>query len=212
VHNLSHPTLSLNHNWSNAHNLAAIYRSLSLEAERCRDAIADVKEMLIEQARSDSTEGEEAGWRREWEETVNRLIEQSEGWRCAGFSFYFWYGSDLLTQLGTIAQLAHVLAHDPLCALETRAAAFGPRRARVDFPLAARSARGLPPDRVCLTAGEFAGEGVGLVRSLKGRKRAHWSGCRRRSDRSWSSSGSDRNKNGGGCRVWTRCLPPWNEN
>lgn len=87
MHNLSHPTLSLNHNWSNAHNLAAIYRSLSLEAERCRDAIADVKEMLIEQARGDY-KGEEEGWKREWEETVNRLIEQSEGWRCVDLHIF----------------------------------------------------------------------------------------------------------------------------
>lgn len=103
MHNLSHPTLSLNHNWSNAHNLTAIYRSLSLEAERCRDAIADVKEMLVEQAKGGpkEEEAEEAGWKREWEDTVNRLIEQSEGWRCANVSLHSVRGSDRLTQSGT---------------------------------------------------------------------------------------------------------------
>lgn len=48
--------------------------------------------MLVEQAARKAAgpghgdEGggeEEGGWRREWEETVNRLVEQSEGWRCA---------------------------------------------------------------------------------------------------------------------------------
>ncbi|GAA5978804.1 hypothetical protein JCM10908_004493 [Rhodotorula pacifica] len=79
VTNLSHPTLSLNHNWLNAHNLPAVYRSLSEEAARCREAISDVKEMLIRQA-PDAQDAEKEGWRREWEETVNGLIEQSEGW------------------------------------------------------------------------------------------------------------------------------------
>ncbi|GAA5883623.1 hypothetical protein JCM3774_001851 [Rhodotorula dairenensis] len=84
VQNLSHPTVSLNHNWANAHNLAAMYDSLSDEAARCRDAIADVREMLVEQEtrRKGPQEGGGGGacWKREWEETVNRLIEQSEGW------------------------------------------------------------------------------------------------------------------------------------
>ncbi|POY74296.1 hypothetical protein BMF94_2489 [Rhodotorula taiwanensis] len=81
VHNLTHPTFSLNHNWANAHNLAAIYRSLSDEVTRCREAIADVREMLIDAVRRRGGDtGPEGEWRGEWEETVNRLVEQSEGW------------------------------------------------------------------------------------------------------------------------------------
>ncbi|BGP29773.1 hypothetical protein JCM10296v2_001519 [Rhodotorula toruloides] len=78
VHNLTHPTLSLNHNWLNSHNLPAVYRSLSDEVKRCRAAIEDVREMMIEQARR-KAEGDE-GWKEEWEKAVDELVERSEGW------------------------------------------------------------------------------------------------------------------------------------
>lgn len=81
VHNLSHPTFSLNHNWLNSHILATVYQALADEAARCRDAIDDVREMLVEQAQREG--GGEAWWRREWEQAVDELIERSEGWRCA---------------------------------------------------------------------------------------------------------------------------------
>ncbi|GAA5875592.1 hypothetical protein JCM16303_000677 [Sporobolomyces ruberrimus] len=81
VHNLSHPTFSLNHNWSNSHNLPAIYSSLSDEVLRCREAIEDVKELLIMKAGRDGREpvGEQA-WKAEWEAEVDGLVERSEGW------------------------------------------------------------------------------------------------------------------------------------
>ncbi|GAA5922364.1 hypothetical protein JCM3775_005704 [Rhodotorula graminis] len=78
VHNLSHPTLSLNHNWLNSHILPAVYSALAYEAARCREAVDDVRDMLVEQARREG-KGED-GWRREWEETVDGLVERSEGW------------------------------------------------------------------------------------------------------------------------------------
>ncbi|GAA6061595.1 hypothetical protein JCM10212_000903 [Sporobolomyces blumeae] len=78
VHNLTHPTFSLNHNWSNSHNLPQIYESLSAEVTRCREAISDVKELLVDKARREGTG--EAGWEREWEESVDGLVELSEGW------------------------------------------------------------------------------------------------------------------------------------
>ncbi|GAA5890845.1 hypothetical protein JCM8208_003071 [Rhodotorula glutinis] len=78
VHNLSHPTLSLNHNWLNSHILPAVYSALADEAARCREAIDDVREMLAERARREE-EGED-GWRREWERAVDELVERSEGW------------------------------------------------------------------------------------------------------------------------------------
>ncbi|GAA6049845.1 hypothetical protein JCM3770_004212 [Rhodotorula araucariae] len=78
VHNLSHPTVSLNHNWLNSHILPTVYRSLSDEAARCREAIDDVREMLVKHARWKG-DGEE-GWRREWELAVDQLVERSEGW------------------------------------------------------------------------------------------------------------------------------------
>ncbi|GAA6049831.1 hypothetical protein JCM3770_004205 [Rhodotorula araucariae] len=78
VHNLSHPTVSPNHNWLNSHILPTVYRSLSDEAARCREAIDDVREMLVKHARWKG-DGEE-GWRREWELAVDQLVERSEGW------------------------------------------------------------------------------------------------------------------------------------
>ncbi|GAA5905120.1 uncharacterized protein JCM6883_004972 [Sporobolomyces salmoneus] len=81
VHNLSHPTISLNHNWANSHNLPSIYSSLSEEAARCRDAIIDVKELFIEKARREGRASEgEGAWKGEWEEEVEGLVERSEGW------------------------------------------------------------------------------------------------------------------------------------
>ncbi|BGP37654.1 hypothetical protein JCM10449v2_001571 [Rhodotorula kratochvilovae] len=71
VHNLSHPTFSLNHNWLNSHILPAVYRSLSDEAARCREAIDDVREILLEQARR-SGEGE-AGWPTFWRMALHTL-------------------------------------------------------------------------------------------------------------------------------------------
>ncbi|GJN88825.1 hypothetical protein Rhopal_001796-T1 [Rhodotorula paludigena] len=78
VHNLAHPTFSLNHNWLNSHILPSVYRALSNEVARCRDAISDVKEMLQRQAVQDGAS--EEGWRKEWEQTVDGLVERSEGW------------------------------------------------------------------------------------------------------------------------------------
>lgn len=70
--NLSHPTLSLNHNWCNSHNLPSIYRSMVDEVKRCRAAIDDVRELLM---------GREGEWRGEWEECVSELVRQSAGWK-----------------------------------------------------------------------------------------------------------------------------------
>ncbi|GAA6042234.1 hypothetical protein JCM8097_005109 [Rhodosporidiobolus ruineniae] len=78
VHNLTHPTLSLNHNWANAFCLPSIYSSLCTEVDRARDAIEDVRELLVEAARRRG-EGEE-GWRAEWEVEVDALVSRSEGW------------------------------------------------------------------------------------------------------------------------------------
>ncbi|GAA6016959.1 hypothetical protein JCM11491_006925 [Sporobolomyces phaffii] len=87
VHNLTHPTVSLNHNWLNAHNLAAVYGALAHEAARCRLAIDDVRELLVEHARRDgrlAVEGD-AAWKREWETQVDQLVERSEGWSWTTF-------------------------------------------------------------------------------------------------------------------------------
>ncbi|BGP13548.1 hypothetical protein JCM10213v2_001474 [Rhodosporidiobolus nylandii] len=78
VHNLTHPTISLNHNWANTHCLPAIYASLCVEVARAREAIDDVKDLLREQARRRG-QGEEA-WQEEWEMAVDALVERSEGW------------------------------------------------------------------------------------------------------------------------------------
>lgn len=83
---MTHPTFSLNHNWLNSHNLPQIYESLSQEVERCREAICDVKELLIEKARREGKNEEEEGWRSEWEEAVDGLVERSEGWRSVNTS------------------------------------------------------------------------------------------------------------------------------
>lgn len=196
MHNLSHPTLSLNHNWSNAHNLAAIYRSLSLEAERCRDAIADVKEMLIDRARSDC-KGEEAGWKREWEETVNRLIEQSEGWRCVDPGAFFvreTHSHSPIPLLSwptfwrmTLFALANL--EQPLSVLEERASTSR-------WPLVPPEVR--PPTEFVLQQASPL-KGTRLVWSPERGKELTI--ARHRSDRFWSTLRSDRNENGGGCRV-----------
>jgi len=82
VHNLDHPTFSLNHNWLNSHNLTSVYSSLCEEVARCREAIYDVKELLIRKARRNGRELEgERAWKKEWEEEVDGLVERSEGWR-----------------------------------------------------------------------------------------------------------------------------------
>ncbi|GAA5840442.1 hypothetical protein JCM11251_006561 [Rhodosporidiobolus azoricus] len=80
THNLTHPTLSLNHNWLNAHCLPAVYSSLCNEVERARDAIADVRELLREQARRNGTGQGDEVWKGEWEAGVDGLVERSEGW------------------------------------------------------------------------------------------------------------------------------------
>ncbi|ORY75319.1 hypothetical protein BCR35DRAFT_325824 [Leucosporidium creatinivorum] len=83
VTNLSQPTLSLNHNWCNSHNLTAMYSSMCDEVARCREAIEDVKELLMRKARQ---EGEAAAdWRVEWEECVAELVKQSAGWNWSTF-------------------------------------------------------------------------------------------------------------------------------
>ncbi|CEQ39780.1 SPOSA6832_01360, partial [Sporobolomyces salmonicolor] len=85
VHNRTHPTLSLNHNWCNAHNLPQIYYSLAEEVARCREAIADVKELLVEAARRRGDGDGEEGWRSEWEVAVEGLVSRSEGWSWTTF-------------------------------------------------------------------------------------------------------------------------------
>ncbi|GAA5868714.1 hypothetical protein JCM1840_004366 [Sporobolomyces johnsonii] len=85
VHNRTHPTLSLNHNWCNAHNLPQIYYSLADEVARCREAIADVKELLVEAARRRGDGDGDEGWRSEWESAVEELVERSEGWSWTTF-------------------------------------------------------------------------------------------------------------------------------
>ena len=72
VQNLSHPTISLNHNWCNAHNLARMYDSMCEEVSAVRASIDDVREMLVRN-------GE--GWERGWEECVGELLERSAGWK-----------------------------------------------------------------------------------------------------------------------------------
>ncbi|GAA5931818.1 uncharacterized protein JCM15063_001576 [Sporobolomyces koalae] len=82
VHNSTHPTLSLNHNWLNSHNLPAIYDSLSQEVARCREAISDVKDLLVKKAERDSHQDT---WKQEWEQEVDGLVERSEGWSWTTF-------------------------------------------------------------------------------------------------------------------------------
>ncbi|BGP22535.1 jumonji domain containing protein [Rhodotorula toruloides] len=106
VHNLTHPTVSLNHNWLNSHNLPDVYRSLSDEVERCRVSIEDVNQMMIERA-TRKGEGEE-GWREDWEAVLDELVERSGGWSWPKF----WR-----MMLNTIRNL-----EVPLAVLEERAA------------------------------------------------------------------------------------------
>jgi hypothetical protein len=127
VHNLSHPTLSLNHNWCNAHCLPAMYSSLCDEVSRAREAIADVKELL---ERRKGELGEE-GVRREWEIEVDGLVERSEGWRCV-FSSFSWtlqaahavFGSSLLYSFPSFFAMIHHTLQNlgvPQSTLEERA-------------------------------------------------------------------------------------------
>lgn len=55
-----------------------MYSSMCDEVARCREAIDDVKELLMRKARPGG-EGT-AGWRVEWEECVAELVKQSAGW------------------------------------------------------------------------------------------------------------------------------------
>ncbi|SCV67066.1 BQ2448_5712 [Microbotryum intermedium] len=77
VTNLSHPTISLNHNWINAHNLPAAYWSLAREASLCAQSISDVKELLQHHNKVD--------WRPRWAECVSDLLSQSAGWNWSTF-------------------------------------------------------------------------------------------------------------------------------
>lgn len=72
VQNLSHPTISLNHNWCNAHNLHRMYASMCTEVTAVRASIEDVREMLVRKG---------VGWEEEWEECVGELLERSAGWK-----------------------------------------------------------------------------------------------------------------------------------
>ncbi|KAK4048772.1 hypothetical protein OIV83_004538 [Microbotryomycetes sp. JL201] len=81
VVNLTHPTISLNHNWCNAHNILSMYKSMSQEVEDCRDAISDVKQMLARNATAvGKHKGSETDWRFEWETCVQDLVRQNAGW------------------------------------------------------------------------------------------------------------------------------------
>ncbi|KDE03747.1 hypothetical protein MVLG_05816 [Microbotryum lychnidis-dioicae p1A1 Lamole] len=77
VTNLSHPTISLNHNWINAHNISATYRSLAREGLRCAQSISDVKELLQHHSKND--------WRPRWARCVSDLLDQSAGWGWSTF-------------------------------------------------------------------------------------------------------------------------------
>lgn len=72
--NLSHPTLSLNHNWTNAHCLSRLYDALCAAVEETREAIEDVRVML-----ESSSSGEKVGWEKEFEEEVRKIVEADTG-------------------------------------------------------------------------------------------------------------------------------------
>lgn len=76
VENLSSPvTLSLNHNWANAHNLPTMYNAMHQERDAVEVALGDVHEMLASSGRP------EEDWRTEWEECVSRVLTSNAGWR-----------------------------------------------------------------------------------------------------------------------------------
>lgn len=54
-----------------------MYSSMCDEVSRCREAIDDVRELLMRKAKQ---EGEKVNWRVEWEECVAELVKQSAGW------------------------------------------------------------------------------------------------------------------------------------
>ncbi|KAM0792057.1 hypothetical protein ACM66B_004763 [Microbotryomycetes sp. NB124-2] len=73
VVNLTHPTISINHNWCNAHNVQTMYRAMLKQVEECREAIADVKTMLRDGRK-------EEDWKYEWVRCVQDLVRQDAGW------------------------------------------------------------------------------------------------------------------------------------
>lgn len=73
VDNLTNPTISINHNWCNSHNLLRMYCAMEEETVQVRKSIEDVRVLLRERG------GE--GWESKWTECVEELLERSAGWK-----------------------------------------------------------------------------------------------------------------------------------
>ncbi|OCF35815.1 hypothetical protein I316_02308 [Kwoniella heveanensis BCC8398] len=72
--------ISINHNFFASPTLPRIYHTLAQSQQRVEEAIADVKEMIIERLGSESD-----AWEREWVDEVQGLLERDAGWGWGGF-------------------------------------------------------------------------------------------------------------------------------
>lgn len=70
VENLDHPTLSINHNWTNATNIRAVYYALRADDEQTCEALSDVRELMQRQPK----------WEAEWEACVADVLSRNAGW------------------------------------------------------------------------------------------------------------------------------------
>ncbi|PVG00504.1 Clavaminate synthase-like protein [Serendipita vermifera] len=69
--------ISINHNWSNAHNLQSMYQAMVQATKRVEHSIEDVKELLQKQ--------HPQGWEEEWTTVVQDLLRQDAGWDWSTF-------------------------------------------------------------------------------------------------------------------------------
>lgn len=76
MENETHPTISLNHNWINAHNLVHVYNTLASDVDPAREAIDDVRTLF--QTRTKREAGQ--SWETEFETCVAEMVKQNNGW------------------------------------------------------------------------------------------------------------------------------------
>lgn len=65
--------ISINHNWSNSHNVESMYHAMVDAVQRVEDSIDDVKELL-------KTQHPNGGWEEEWRTIVQDLLKKDAGW------------------------------------------------------------------------------------------------------------------------------------
>ncbi len=77
--------ISINHNWCNSVNLPSMYEAMKDEVIDVEQSLSDVQEMIRDAWKQQHGNEKTDGWRDEWVETVQRVVEQDMGWAWAGF-------------------------------------------------------------------------------------------------------------------------------